>query len=36
MFDTREDFKEVEKVKERDAMEDFDKVLEEKGGSSWQ
>ena len=36
VFDTRKDFKEVEKVKERDAMKDFDKVLEEKGGSSWQ
>lgn len=36
VFDTSKEFAEVEKTKERDAMKDFDKMLEEKETSAWE
>mmetsp|Transcript_1537 Transcript_1537/g.2962 ORF Transcript_1537/g.2962 Transcript_1537/m.2962 type:complete len:628 (+) Transcript_1537:104-1987(+) len=36
VFDTSKEFVEVEKVKERDAMEEFDKMLDGKESSAWE
>jgi len=36
VFDTSKEFVEVESKKERDAMDDFDKMLEGKGSSAWE